>query len=155
MSVYKISTSCEEAITRDGGYNDREGFKCCGYCGSMEPIELAKLIEAGKVTMSGSDWKYGWPHKFYVDVENPHPEKQVIISSCSHKDEDGEVKETVEYGSQGAILHMKFYSNHLALLDNETFEKVTPIINKACGIEWFKQDGKLMYRAPYFNYQKS
>jgi len=144
--------SCENAIKN--GYGDREGFKCCGYCGSMDPVELAELIEAGKATMSGSDWKYGYPHKFYVDVKNPHPEKQVIICSRSLW-ENGERKEEVEYGTQGQWLYLKFYSNHLALLDNNTFARVAPIINKACGITWEMGDDGVYYRAPYFGYQKS
>lgn len=146
--------SCENAIK--DGYGDREGFKCCGYCGSMDPVELAELIEAGKAIMSGSDWKYGYPHKFYVDVVNPHPEKQVIKCSSSIWDEKEQKRvETVEYGPQGNTLHMKFYSNHLTLIDKETFAKVAPIISKACGIIWEMGDDGVCYRAPYFGYQKS
>jgi hypothetical protein len=143
--------SCEMAVKE--GYGDREGFKCCGYCGSMDPVELADLIVAGEATMSGSDWKYGWPHKFYVDVINPHPDKQVVKHSRLWW-ENGERKEEVEYGPQGAMLHLKFYSEHLGLLDNETFAKVAPIISEACGITWTKENGKLYYQAPCHNYQK-
>lgn len=140
--------SCENAIK--DGYGDREGFKCCDYCGSMDPVELADLIKNGKAKMSGSDWKYGWPHKFYVDVVNPHPDKIVEKSSTWQ----GGVCIKQEMGPQGPILHMKFYSEHLDLLDDETFAKVAPIISEACGITWEKKDGKLYYRAPYHNYQK-
>jgi hypothetical protein len=115
----------------------------------MEPVELAELIEAGKATMSGSDWKYGFPHKFYVDVANPHPDKQVKKSSCYQNG----VETDIVYGPQGPILHMKFYSEHLQLLDDETFAKVAPIISQACGITWTKKDGKLCYSAPCHNYQ--
>ncbi|HEY6925146.1 MAG TPA: hypothetical protein VI653_16845, partial [Steroidobacteraceae bacterium] len=37
-----------------------------GYCGSMHPQELAAAIRLG-ATVSWADWKYGWPHKVYVD----------------------------------------------------------------------------------------
>ena len=154
MSVFKIPSSCEEAL-KESGYGDREGFKCCGYCGSMDPVELAELIEAGKATMSGSDWKYGWPHKFYVDVVNPHPDKQVLKCHGNRwNTELQKYEEFEEWGPEGPKLHMKFYSEHLGLLDDETFAKVAPIISNACGITWEKKEGKLYYRAPYHNFQK-
>lgn len=146
--------SCENAVKEGFEIRD-EGFKHCGYCGSMDPVELSELIEAGKATMSGSDWKYGWPHKFYVKIVNPHPDKQVKKCSRSWWDEkEQKRKEEVEYGPQGPWLHSKFYSNHLGLLDDETFAKVAPIISKACGITWEKKDGNLYYSAPHHNYQK-
>lgn len=156
MSEYKISRSCEEAFQRDGGYQDREGFKACGYCGSMCPEELANLIEEGKAIMGGSDWKYGYPHKFYVDIKNPHPDKQVIKSTKSWWDEETQQrKEEVTYGAQGEWLHFKFYTNHLQLIDEETFKKVAPIINKACGIIFDRDEKGLKYSAPYRGFQKS
>jgi hypothetical protein len=152
-SVFKYFSSCEEAFKN--GYGDREGFKCCSYCGSMDPVELAELIEKGEAVMEGSDWKYGWPHKFYVEVKNPYPYKVVRMGSRCYTDENGERHEDNDYGPQGPWLHFKFYSNHLALIDDETFEKIAPIISQACGIKWEKKDGELYYTAPHFNYQKS
>jgi hypothetical protein len=144
--------SCENAVKEGFEIRD-DGFKHCGYCGSMDPVELAELIKEGKASMSGADWKYGWPHKFYVEVSNPHPDKQVV--KCSHSWwENGERKEEVEYGPEGPTLHMKFYSEHLGLLEDETFAKVAPIISQTCGITWERKDGGLYYRAPYHNYQK-
>jgi hypothetical protein len=113
----------------------------------MDPLQLAELIEAGKATMSGSDWKYGWPHKFYIQVVNPHPDKQVLKCSRSYMDENGERKHEEEYGPEGPTLHMKFYSEHLSFLDPHTFAKVAPVINEACGITWEKRDGELYYTA--------
>lgn len=44
----------------------------CSWCGSMHPADLAAAIRAG-ATGSWADFKYGWPHKWYVDgVPNPH-----------------------------------------------------------------------------------
>jgi len=146
--------SCENAVKEGFEIRD-DGFKHCGYCGSINPIELAELIEAGNATIGGSDWKYGWPHKFYVDVVNSHPDKQVLKShgnrwnTALQKYEDFK-----EYGPEGPTLHIKFYSEHLGLLDDETFNKVASIINNACGITWEKKEGKLCYRAPCLNYQK-
>ena len=147
-----LSRNCETALKE--GWKDREGFKCCGYCGSMDPVELAELVKAGKATLHGSDWKYGWPHKFYVEVENPHPEKQVYQWGRYCTDENGIRQEEEHYGPQGPILHLKFYSEHLGLLNDESFAKVAPIISEACGIVWEKKEGKLYYAAPHHNYQK-
>lgn len=140
--------SCENAVKEGFEVRD-DGFKHCGYCGSMDPVELAELINAGKAKMSGSDWKYGWPHKFYVDVSNPHPDKQVKKSSCYQNG----VETNIEYGPEGPTLHMKFYSEHLGLLDDETFTKVAPVISEACGIKWERKEDGLHYTAPCLGYQ--
>jgi len=42
----------------------------CRYCGSMPPSETIRLLKDADTKVSGSDWKYGWPHKFYI-----HPPK--------------------------------------------------------------------------------
>jgi hypothetical protein len=39
--------------------------RTCSYCGSAHPQDLLTILEAGG-KLGGSDWKYGWPHKFYV-----------------------------------------------------------------------------------------
>jgi hypothetical protein len=39
--------------------------RTCDYCGSIHPEDLIRLVRSG-ATVRGSDWKYGWPHKFYV-----------------------------------------------------------------------------------------
>lgn len=47
-------------------------LRSCGYCGSMHPADLAAAIKAG-ARGHWADFKYGWPHKWYVDdVPNPH-----------------------------------------------------------------------------------
>lgn len=150
--------NCEEAIKErmiDYAFEKYQGFDSCGYCGSMNPVELAELIETGKAIIGGSDWKYGFPHKFYVKVINPEPDKLFEISYEGNYDEDGNYcKRNIQYAKREYI-HLKFRSNHLALLDNETFDKVAPVISKACGIEWYKKDGEIYYKAPYHGYQKS
>jgi hypothetical protein len=37
----------------------------CSFCGSVRPLDAAEWLERGNEA-SGSEWKYGWPHKFYV-----------------------------------------------------------------------------------------
>lgn len=121
--MFNYASSCEEAE-----FEKREdGYRHCSFCGSLHPEDLAKLLNEGKAELHGSDWKYGWPHKFYVDIV------------------DSETGETS---------YAKFYNNHLGLLDKKTFKKVTPIINKLSGIKFeLKEDG-LYYKAPHYNYQR-
>jgi len=43
----------------------RETCRCCTYCGGIHPEDLVTLLNEG-VRLQNTDWKYGWPHKFYV-----------------------------------------------------------------------------------------
>ena len=49
-------------------YKKRGEYLYCSYCGSLHPEDALKLLQKG-VKASGSDWKYGWPHKFYIQAE--------------------------------------------------------------------------------------
>lgn len=40
----------------------------CGYCGSLSPKDALNRLKDPTCNASGSDWKYGWPHKFYIHV---------------------------------------------------------------------------------------
>lgn len=55
-----------------------EHFRRCSWCGSVHPEDLA--AETGWVAQ-WADRKYGWPHKFYVDIPNRAPEALFVISS--------------------------------------------------------------------------
>lgn len=47
-------------------------LRSCGYCGSMHPADLAVALKSG-ATAHWADFKYGWPHKIYVEgIPNPH-----------------------------------------------------------------------------------
>lgn len=115
--------SCKES-----GFNVREdGFRHCEYCGSLHPEDLYELLIQNKVTLGGSDWKYGWPHKFYI------------------------------YAKELKLSGSKFYNNHLSLelLDEETFNKVAPVISQYSSITWErKEEGKLYYTAPHHGFQR-
>jgi hypothetical protein len=51
-----------------GEWKERDdGFLHCSYCGSVTVEGACKLLETSGTHYSGSDWKYGWPHKFYLD----------------------------------------------------------------------------------------
>lgn len=71
---------------RWGGWSWRdprhdEHFRRCSYCGSINPDDLTA---EPTWRASWADRKYGWPHKFYVDVPNRDPERLFIISA--HRD---------------------------------------------------------------------
>jgi hypothetical protein len=159
MEELKIFGSCETV-----GFGIREvrppyhdGLKHCGYCGSLEPVELAELIKAGKAILHGSDWKYGYPHKFYVDVENLMTGQIVDMGGKSYTDENGIRQNEPDMRPAPTMCHSKFYTNHLGLLDDETFDKVAPIISNACGITFTREcngEKGLFYSTPYHNYQK-
>ena len=98
-----------------------DGYQHCSYCGSLHPRDLLDAIASG-ATLSGSDWKYGWPHKFYL------------------------------HG--GKVGHAKFYNIHLMDLDDESFIHVRNVLTREAGIEFFKEEGQLMFRAPHAGYQR-
>jgi len=41
----------------------------CSFCGSIRPETFLEFLRAG-YGASGTDWKPGWPHKFYVADES-------------------------------------------------------------------------------------
>ncbi len=41
----------------------------CSYCGSISPESLYTILSEGG-RLERSDFKYGWPHKFYVHTKN-------------------------------------------------------------------------------------
>ncbi len=58
--VFKIGSDVSWREPRDG-----ETYRTCSYCGSIHPEDLIKVLsDVGR--LGGSDWKYSWPHKFYV-----------------------------------------------------------------------------------------
>lgn len=51
-----------------------ESFRRCSYCGGVHPIDLLRARDEGKIGKvdRSVDWKYGWPHKIYVDVDGSY-----------------------------------------------------------------------------------
>lgn len=48
---------------------DQRGVRTCSFCGSIHPEDLMRALDSG-ATLECADWKYGWPHKFYVTGGN-------------------------------------------------------------------------------------
>lgn len=55
-----------------GHFADRNGEQHCSYCGSITIEKLVELLATPGTSYGGSDWKYGWPHKFYIDSPAGH-----------------------------------------------------------------------------------
>ena len=153
-------------------------FRSCSYCGSMHPEDLLKAIEAG-AKLGGSDWKYGWPHKFYVDgVPNTNAGNLVTRSSGGGPGQLDERKRAdlesrLESGSRlevdqqadryeyrvlepdGPTTHGKWYNIHLKDLSAEAFALLAPLLEQHAGIRWERDaDGRIKFIAPSPGYQR-
>lgn len=133
-------------------------LRSCGYCGSMHPADLAAAIKAG-AHGHWADFKYGWPHKWYVeDIPNPHagmPETRASSSSKSEQyprevreprydERTGErVADRVYYTEEprpaAAKTWGKFYTVHLQDATPEDRETIA----RAMGLNFtFSEDGQ-------------
>jgi hypothetical protein len=126
-------------------------FRTCSYCGSIHPEDLAKYLSDG-ATLGGSDWKYGWPHKFYVqNIPNPLAGQTVETGS---RWENG--VSTPITGAAPEFSFAKWYNDHLGDegYDDEAREKLFDLLKIHSGIEFKLQDGKIGYKAPYHGFQR-
>lgn len=157
----------------------RQPFRTCSYCGSIHPEDLVKAIAAG-AKLGGSDWKYGWPHKFYIsEIPNPNAGKLVCRISGSGplpltdadrsrfvappggrvefgEDDSLHIKRWTAqvFEPDGPTTHGKWYNDHLMDLSDEAFAIVAPLLEQHAGIR-FKRDAKgLGYAAPHAGYQR-
>jgi hypothetical protein len=142
--------------TADARNPDGEPFRRCSYCGSIHPEDLLAVVEAG-ARLGGSDWKYGWPHKFYVEnIPNPNSARRVEIGGRSYFDETkGERVFEPHYGEEGNY-HAKWYNEHLLDVgyDDEAWQRLVAALEHYAGITFRLVDGKLQYAAPMRGYQR-
>ena len=124
---------------------DRQCWRTCSYCGSMHPEDLLEALENG-AKLSGSDWKYGWPHKFYIDVPNPEPKKIFELGSLT---EGGRVVE--KYTGTLSSLRGKWYNDHL--LDEGVPYRLFRLLEEKSKIHFEIRENQLYYRAPHDGYQ--
>lgn len=61
-----------------------EHFRRCSFCGSVSPEDLAA---EPSWHADWADRKYGWPHKFYVDIPNRDPGALFVVSGRSDASE--------------------------------------------------------------------
>jgi hypothetical protein len=146
-----------------------EHFRTCSFCGSISPDDLAAEPEW---RAEWADRKYGWPHKFYVDVPNRRPDDPFVIGATSRMSEDDQRRAYVptellsdeqralaerdgwtpdSYQGGGFMFgprpmhHAKFYSVHLS--DSAVTDAVRATIAERSGLEFtFTPDGRVAWR---------
>lgn len=151
-------------------------FRTCSYCGSMHPEDLLNALRAG-ASASGSDWKYGWPHKFYIEgIPNPkaghphvdyttcgRPSEQTLAEGGWEQYQDGFNPRTGEPNMSWRkpmparpcppTLHAKWYNEHLQDLEPAAFEALAAALEFSARIKFVMRDGKLHYTAPHAGFQ--
>jgi len=128
--------------------------RTCGYCGSLHPEDLLRVLADEKTEIGGADWKYGWPHKFYINVPNPEADLVVKIG--------GSYRDGIETPIMGKreFLHHKFYNEHLKDdgFDDQALNAVLAVLHLRGGVRFQvdMKDGEkiLRYAAPYHGYQR-
>lgn len=158
-----------------------DGQQCCEYCGSLSPKAAIELLKKPGTRFSGADWKYGWPHKFYIEPLNEKLDEKFEVST---RDGDGTVAEDYwscfahqrkecscpkevgvtghwsrpEYGVR-KHLHFKFYATHLTGSTDEQLQEWTAVSEKWFGIKWGRDEQGVWYRAPqsnsFYGYQQA
>ncbi len=126
-------------------------FRRCTFCGGIHPEDLLRFLEMG-ADMGGSDWKYGFPHKFYVEgIPNPRSGDTVQIGTQSSMSVT-----TPLMGVASEFTTAKWYSDHLLDkgYDDEALDTLLKKLTEFTGIEWFLKDGRVAYVAPYKGFQK-
>jgi hypothetical protein len=122
-------------------------FRTCSYCGSMHPEDLEKFLNEG-ATLDMADWKYGWPHKFYVEgIPNPQVGKMVNCGSKSYFDEEkGERVDEPLIQMAPTTTFAKFYNLHLGDLADTDLERIALLIEKLSRVYVFREKGALKFQ---------
>lgn len=145
----------------------------CDYCGSISVEDAIRFLKAPGTQFSGSDQKYGWPHKYYLEPVNPEADKEVMIGSSSSdgthsgdywtcwahgdhlngntctcpKDKHTGTWHTPIMG-QRKTLHYKFYTKHLLDCSQEVFDEFSKLSEPMFQILWGRDEKGLWYRQP-------
>lgn len=130
-------------------------FRTCSYCGSIHPEDLLTLLKGG-ARLGGSDWKYGWPHKFYVyEIPNPLAGQTVQMGSES-KRVDGQIVSSPILGAAPSTQQSKWYNEHLLDdgFDEEAQDALIKVLADQAGIQFTLDGKKLTYSAPHMGYQR-
>lgn len=122
-------------------------LRCCSYCGSMHPTDVAAAIKAG-AQGEWADRKYGWPHKAYFDgVPNPHAGLPEVRGSANYP-RDGWIQCGDRWHEPpkpaSSLTNGKFYTVHLVDATPEERE----LIERHLGLTFtFTDDGKVSWKA--------
>lgn len=116
----------------------------CSYCGSITPTDMIALMQTDGTRYSGSDWKYGFPHKFYIEAAIEPIEHYCIGATY----QDGQMSDPL-YDTK-KHQHLKFYTEHMQDATSEQIEewnaKVAPLLgvhfsSEKNGIHWHAAPG--------------
>lgn len=139
-----------------------DGHLHCSYCGSLSPDSAAAALRAG-ANAHWADWKYGWPHKAYLDGVPDARAGQPWICGWSNREtagwqpfteaEHGELARAggitscregetwVQVRPREATTTCKFYTEHLkdaTPQDRETIER-------ALGLRFTFEGGRISW----------
>jgi hypothetical protein len=162
---------------RWGGWKWRKGhrgehFRRCSYCGSVNPVDL---VAEPAWRADWADMKYGWPHKFYVDIPNREPATLYVVSAtfttdpgrspargdiawedltpeqmaaaCSDGYDRGDRRPTFIQFGHHANHGGKFYTAHLA--DRALDPAAKAAIEERCGLRFTFNDGRVSWASAH------
>ena len=66
---------------------ERSEFKHCTYCGSIRPEDFYTILKENKCFVELADRKYGYPHKFYINLTDGRMAKFYTRHLIDIKDE--------------------------------------------------------------------
>lgn len=125
--------------------NEGHPYVACSYCGSCHPGDLHAALLGG-ARLERADWKYGWPHKFYVHgFPNPQVGKLRQISYTMSGDG---VKRDIIERPEPPTTTVKWYNEHLRDLEPTAFAALAELLAKQTGVFFETDAGRLGYRCP-------
>lgn len=112
----------------------------CSYCGSITVADVLKAFQTPGVRWSGSDWKYGWPHKFYISIPcEPY-------TACVGARSGGGRPTEYDYGERRYDEH-KFYAEHMVDATPEQIEEWKRVVEPITGVRYEVEGRDLRYFA--------
>lgn len=132
----------ERNLTEMDGSIRHDTALTCSHCGSMTIDDAIKAFQTPGTRWSGSDWKYGWPHKFYIEVPC------APYRRCTSRSADG------QFGySETSREFRKFYAVHFKDATPEQIAEWNSKVAPITGIEYHLEGDRLKYVALYAGHQ--
>ena len=118
----------------------------CSYCGSITVARFLAALQVAGTRYSGSDWKYGWPHKFYVEV--PCEPYRAYVTGNYYTNGDGKRVANIVHDER-RMEHNKFYCTHLLDATDAEFALWLKIATPLLGVHfWRDSTGRVQWSAP-------
>ena len=90
----------------------------------LQPYDVDRPLRHFEIRLDMADWKYGWPHKFYVEGI-PSPLRGLSVCRSKTYQNGALVARDFRPEPPDAISFAKFYTTHLSDLDPEDFVRVS------------------------------